>query len=165
MRIRRRPDPAGGCRAVFAHGQDWNAVGEIKAVEGTDFDFRKPAPLGPRLASTSEQMLQEKGLDHCFVVNGRRGIFREAARLTDPKSGRILEVWTTQPGGQVYAANFVSRRAAAERHYQPHSAVAFEAQHFPNAPNEPAFPSMAVTPAKPLHEVPEFRFKAVRQEQ
>ena len=140
-------------------------LGVIKTVEGTDFDFREPALLGPRLASTSEQMFQEKGLDHCFVVNGRQGILREAARLTDPKSGRILEVWTTQPGVQVYTANFVSRSAAAERHYQPHSAIAFEAQHFPNAPNEPNFPSAVVTPAKPLHEVTEFRFKTVGEEQ
>jgi aldose 1-epimerase len=136
-------------------------LGDIRAVGGTDFDFRKPARLGPRLASSSEQMSQENGLDHSFVVNGRAGSLRQAARLTDPKSGRVLEVWTTQPGVQIYTANFVSRRAVAERHYQPHSAVAFEAQHYPNSPNQPNFPSTLVSPAKPLHEVTEFRFKTV----
>jgi aldose 1-epimerase len=136
-------------------------LGEIRSVQGTDFDFRKPALLGPRLASDSPQMSQENGLDHSFVVNGRAGDLRQAVRLSDPGSGRVLEVWTTQPGVQIYTANFVSKRAVTERRYRPHGAIAFEAQHFPNSPNEPNFPSTAIVPGMPLHEVTEFRFKTM----
>jgi aldose 1-epimerase len=136
-------------------------LGEIRSVQGTDFDFREPALLGPRLASDSPQMSQENGLDHSFVVNGRAGDLRQAVRLSDPGSGRVLEVWTTQPGVQIYTANFVSKRAVTERHYRPHGAIAFEAQHFPNSPNEPNFPSTAIVPGMPLHEVTEFRFKTM----
>jgi aldose 1-epimerase len=133
-------------------------LGEILPVAGTDFDFREPAALGPRLASGTEQMSHENGLDHTFVIKGLAGTLRQAVRLTDPDSGRSLEVWTTQPGVQVYTANFVSRAAEQYRHYVPHSAIAFEAQHFPNSPNQPQFPSTVVTPAKPLRETTEFRF-------
>ncbi|HEY4078684.1 MAG TPA: aldose epimerase family protein [Rhizomicrobium sp.] len=134
--------------------------GEIRPVEGTDFDFREPAALGPRLASGTEQMRHENGLDHTFVINGAAGTLRRAVRLSDPDSGRSLEVWTTQPGVQVYTANFISAAAKDYRHYVPHSAIAFEAQHFPNSPNQPQFPSTVVTPAKPLRETTEFRFQA-----
>lgn len=137
-------------------------LGEIRPVEGTDFDFRKAARLGPRLASASQQMSNENGLDHTFVINGRPGDLRPAARLSDPASGRVLEVWTTQPGVQIYTANFISQPAAELRHYQRHGAVAFEAQHFPNSPNEPGFPSTVVKPDRPLHEVTEFRFTTMR---
>lgn len=136
-------------------------LGEIRPVQGTDFDFRKAARLGPRLASGSRQMSNENGLDHTFVINGHPGDLRPAARLSDPASGRVLDVWTTQPGVQVYTANFISRPAAELRHYQRHGAVAFEAQHFPNSPNEPGFPSTVVKPGHPLHEVTEFRFKTM----
>jgi aldose 1-epimerase len=135
-------------------------LGEIRPVGGTDFDFRKPTVLGPRLASGSEQMGHENGLDHTFVIDGAAGTLRKAARLTDPAFGRALEVWTTQPGVQVYTANFVSRDAKDRRHYVPHSAIAFEAQHFPNSPNQPNFPSTVVRPGSPLRETTEFRFPA-----
>jgi aldose 1-epimerase len=135
-------------------------LGDILPVRGTDFDFRKPTALGPRLASGTEQMSHENGLDHTFVIDGSVGTLRRAVRLDDPHSGRSLEVWTTQPGVQVYTANFISRDAKRYRDYAPHSAIAFEAQHFPNSPNQPLFPSTVVTPGKPLRETTEFRFRA-----
>jgi aldose 1-epimerase len=137
-------------------------LGEIRPVTGTDFDFREPTQVGPRLASGTEQMMHENGLDHTFVINGPAGTLRKAVHLSDPTSGRVLEVWTTQPGVQVYAANFVSRDAKQIRHYSPHSALAFEAQHYPNAPNQPNFPSTEVTPGHPLRETTEFRFLPAR---
>jgi aldose 1-epimerase len=133
-------------------------LGEIRPVAGTDFDFTKPALVGPRLASKDIQMRQENGLDHMFAVNGAAGTLRKAVRLSDPDSGRILEVWTTQPGVQVYAANSVQSSVKESRHYEPHGALAFETQHYPNSPNEKNFPSTVITPQKPLHEVTEFRF-------
>jgi aldose 1-epimerase len=133
-------------------------LGEIRPVAGSDFDFRQPALLGPRLASSDVQITQSKGFDHTFVVQGTPGRLRIAARLRDPKSGRSLEVWTTQPGIQVYTSNSVRPAVRDSRHYVPHGAVAFEAQHYPNSPNQPNFPSTVITPQRPLHEVTEFRF-------
>jgi len=133
-------------------------LGEIRSVLGTDFDFRKPAIVGQRLASKDIQMRQENGLDHMFAVNGTPGTLRKAVWLSDPVSGRILEVWTTQPGVQVYAANSVQPSVSKNRHYEPHGALAFETQHYPNSPNQPNFPSTEITPSKPLDEVTEFRF-------
>ncbi len=133
-------------------------LGEIRPVTGTDFDFRQPALLGPRLASSDIQITQSKGFDHTFVVRGTPGRLRIAARLSDPKSGRSVEVWTTQPGVQVYTANSVRPSVRDSRHYVPHGAIAFEAQHYPNSPNQPNFPSTVITPQTRLHEITEFRF-------
>jgi aldose 1-epimerase len=133
-------------------------LGEIRPVVGTDFDFTKPTVIGQRLASRDIQMRQENGLDHMFAVNGEPGALRKAVRLSDPGSGRVLEVWTTQPGVQVFAANSVQPSVRESRHYEPHGALAFETQHYPNSPNQPNFPSTVITPDNPLHEVTEFRF-------
>ena len=136
------------------------ATGEIRPVAGTDFDFTSPMVIGPRLASSDPQILHSKGIDHNFVVNGTAGRLRIAARLSDPGSGRTLEVWTTQPGLQVYTANYVHPQAALDRHYVVHGALTLEAQHFPDSPNHANFPSTELVPGKPFHEVTEFRFGA-----
>jgi len=133
-------------------------TGEIRAVAGSDFDFTKPVPLGPRLSSADPQIAAKKGLDHNYVIDGKSGRLRIAARLGDPASGRILEVWTTQPGVQVYSGNSVRPKVALDKGYVPHGAISFQTQHYPDSPNHPNFPSAEVTPAKPFHEVTEFRF-------
>ena len=133
-------------------------TGDLAPVAGTDFDFRRPTLIGPRLQSSSEQMILDKGFDHTFVIDGKAGHIRRAAKLDDPQSGRTLEVWTSQPGVQLYTANSVRQAVRDSRGYVPHGAIAFEAQHFPNSPNQPNFPSTEITPATPLHEVTEFRF-------
>jgi aldose 1-epimerase len=134
------------------------ATGEIRAVAGTDFDFTQPAAVGPRLASRDPQVRHSKGIDHNFVLNGKAGTLHIAARLSDPGSGRILEVWTTQPGLQVYTANYVHTQAALAKHFVVHGALTLEAQHFPDSPNHANFPSTVLVPGKPFHEVTEFRF-------
>ena len=129
-------------------------TGELRPVPGTAFDFRAPTAIGTRINDPDPLLVQAKGYDQNYAINGVPGTMRLAARLEDPKSGRVLEEWTTQAGVQVYTANYATK----EKGFVQHSAVALEAQAFPNAPNIAAFPSAEVTPKKPLHEITEFRF-------
>jgi len=135
-------------------------TGEIRDVAGSDFDFTKPVKLGPRLNSAEPQIASKKGLDHNFVIDGAPGRLRIAARMSDPASGRVLEIWTTQPGVQVYSGNSVRPKVALDKGYVPHGAISFQTQHYPDSPNHPNFPSTELTPDKPFHEVTEFRFPA-----
>jgi len=116
----------------------------VKAAR-TDFDFTTPQLLGPRMNSAAPEIATKKGLDHNFVIDGTPGKLRIAARLQDP-SGRVLELYTTQPGVQVYSANSVRPRVAKDKGYLPHSAISFQTQHYPDSPNHPAFPSTVLRP-------------------
>jgi aldose 1-epimerase len=133
-------------------------TGEIRDVAGSDFDFTHPTALGPRLASTDPQIAIKKGLDHNFVIDGTPGTLRPAVRLTDPASGRRLEVWTTQPGVQVYSGNSVRPKVALAKGYVPHGAISFQTQHYPDSPHHPDFPSTVLAPGQTFHEITEFRF-------
>ena len=136
-------------------------TGEIRSVSGSDFDFTQPTALGPRLASTDPQLAIKKGLDHNFVIDGVPGTLRPAVRLTDPGSGRRLEIWTTQPGVQVYSGNSVRPQVAIAKGYVPHGAISFQTQHYPDSPHHPNFPSTELVPGQTFHEVTEFRFSVV----
>jgi aldose 1-epimerase len=133
-------------------------TGEIRDVAGTDFDFTKPTALGPRLSSADPQIGIKKGLDHNFVIDGTPGELRPAVALTDPTSGRRLEVWTTQPGVQVYSGNSVRPKVAIAKGYVPHGAISFQTQHYPDSPHHPNFPSTELAPGQTFHEITEFRF-------
>lgn len=137
-------------------------TGEIRDVAGTPFDFRKPTPIGAHINDPDPMLERAKGYDHNFVINGKPGTLRLAARLEDPISGRVMEEWTTQAGVQVYSANYPPSPAAQAKGYRVHGAIALEAQAFPNAPNIASFPSARVTPQKPLDETIEFRFRLAR---
>jgi aldose 1-epimerase len=152
---------------LFAHaytpiGERSIPTGEIRKVEGTDFDFTAPQLLGSRMNSPASEIASKKGLDHNFVIDGPPGKLRIAARLKDP-SGRILEVYTTQPGVQVYSANSVRPQVAKDKGYLPHSAISFQTQHYPDSPHHPNFPTTVVTPGHPFHEVTELRFSTERR--
>jgi aldose 1-epimerase len=133
-------------------------TGELRPVPGTAYDFRTPRTIGARIADPDPALVLAKGYDQNYAINGIPGTMRLAARLEDPKSGRVLEEWTTQAGVQVYSANY----ASIEKGFAQHSAVALEAQAFPNAPNVPDFPTSVVTPKKPLHEITELRFSVAK---
>ena len=137
-------------------------TGEIREVAGTDFDFTQPQLLGPRLASSDPQIAGKKGLDHNFVIDGVPGALRLAVRLTDPVSGRRLEIWTTQPGVQVYSSNSVRPKVAIAKGYVPHGAISFQTQHYPDSPHHPNFPSTELSPGQTFHEITEYRFSMVR---
>jgi aldose 1-epimerase len=134
-------------------------TGEMRGVAGTAFDFRHPTPIGAHINDPDPLIQRAGGFDHNFALNGKPGRMHLAARLEDPKSGRVLEEWTTQPGLQVYSANYAPPPVALAKGYAIHSAVALEAQGFPNAPNIPSFPSTLLRRDEPYDEVTEYRFK------
>jgi len=133
-------------------------TGEIRAVAGTAFDFRQPTPIGTHINDPDPALVNAKGFDQNYAINGAPGALRLAARLEDPKSGRVLEEWTTQPGVQVYSANYSPPPVGLAKGYQKHSAVALEAQGFPNAPNIASFPSTLLVPGQEYRQVTEYRF-------
>jgi len=134
-------------------------TGEIAPVAGTPLDFGQPVRVGDIVDSTFVQIAQRKGLDVNLIVNGTAGTLRRAARLTDPGSGRVLTVWTTQPGVQIYSDNISGTvPGKGGKQYGSRYGLCFETQHYPDSPNHPDFPSTELRPGKPLHEVTEFRF-------
>ena len=120
--------------------------GELAAVDGTRFDFRTPRPIG------------EASYDHCFVVDGEAGVLRPAARLYAPTTGRVLTVQTTAPGLQVFTADTLD--PAAHGH-APRTGLALEAQGFPDAPNQPAFPSSILRPGQVYRQRTVYGFEAI----
>jgi aldose 1-epimerase len=138
-------------------------TGEMRNVAGTPFDFRRPTPIGAHINDPDPAIQRAHGFDQNFAINGKPGTLRLAARLTDPKSGRTLEEWTTQAGVQVYSANYPPPSVALIKGYRIHSAVALEAQAFPNAPNIASFPSARLPQDTDYHQVTEFRFITVPQ--
>lgn len=142
-----------------AFGPDKMVTGEIRPVQGTALDFRTPKPIGRDIASTEEQMRIGGGYDHCFVIRGPHGgAMRRSARLDHPGSGRTMELWTTEPGVQLFTANgldMVGRGGAA---YKPHCGVCLEPQHFQNSPNQPGFPATVLRPGERFRSRSEYRF-------
>ena len=119
-------------------------TGEILKVEGTPFDFRTPHAVGERIGDTSnQQIVNGTGYDHCFVLNKREpGELSYAVKCVEPNSGRMMEMWTTEPGVQFYSSNWLSGFAGnGGATYGKYSALCFEAQHFPDSPNRAYFPS------------------------
>ena len=134
-------------------------TGEIASVAGTPLDFRTPVRLGDILDSAFEQIARRGGLDINMIVNGTPGVLRPAARISDPKTGIVMEVFTTQPGMQLYSDN-VTRTTPGKggKPYGNRYSMSFETQHYPDSPNRPEFPSTVVTPSTPLHEVTVYKF-------
>jgi aldose 1-epimerase len=126
-------------------------TGEMADVAGTALDFRSPTPIGAHLRSSEPQMLIGRGYDHNYVLRkSRPGALELAARLTDPASGRTLELSTTEPGVQVYSSNNLRGDAvsAAGTTLRATDGLALETQHFPDSPNHPDFPSTVLRPGQ-----------------
>jgi aldose 1-epimerase len=135
-------------------------TGEIRPVEGTPFDFRKATPIGARIDAKDQQIASGGGYDHNFVLNGQAGTLRRAARVVEPTSGRVLEVFTTEPGVQFYTGNFLdgSLKGKGGRAYPRRSGFCLETQHFPDSPNHPEFPSTVLRAGNTYRSTTEFRF-------
>ncbi len=133
--------------------EDLIPTGTLNDVDGTVLDFREATPLGDRVG----ELTGTKGYDHCYVVRGQVGELRPAARVVDPKSGRVLEIETTQPGMQLYTANHLPGNERSNG-YGGHEAFCLETQHYPNAPNRPSFPTTLLKPGETLEEVTIHRF-------
>ena len=123
-------------------------TGELAPVEGTPVDFRKPTRVGDRIKSFGEP--QGFGYDHNFVINGREGQLKLAARVRDPKTGRQMEVHTTEPGVQLYTGNGLSEKIVglSGRPYVKHAGLCLETQHFPDSINHEEFPSVVLRPGE-----------------
>ena len=137
-------------------------TGELRPVDGTPFDFRSPTAIGARVNEPDEQLALGHGYDHNFVVNGQIGILREAARVADPKSGRVLEALTTEPGMQLYIGNHLDGSATGKSG-QPiarRSGFCLETQRFPDSPNHPEFPSSVLRAGEKFESTTVFRFGA-----
>jgi len=135
-------------------------TGSYTHVDGTPFDFRKPHTIGERIAQ-----VDGGGYDHCYVLNGS-GIDTKgppAARVEDPKSGRVMEVFTTQPGVQLYTANYLNPRYKSKAGaYGKHHAICLETQHYPDSPNKSQFPSTLLQPGEKYREATVHRFSVMK---
>jgi aldose 1-epimerase len=138
-------------------------TGELRSVEGTPFDFRKPTAIGERINGDDEQLKLGKGYDHDFVLDRSGHGLTLAARAVDPDSGRVLEVLTTQPGIQLYTGNFLDGTVHGKggKVYGRRSAFCLETQHFPDSPNKPNFPSTELKPGQAYHETTVFKFSII----
>ena len=136
-------------------------TGATTPVAGTAFDFRTPRAVGDRIRDASDpQIVVGRGYDHNYVLNGKAGgALRLAARLSDPKSGRALEILTAEPGIQFYAGNFIDGTTSgkAGKIYRQGDGIALEPQHFPDAPNKPQFASVRLDPGQTYSNVMVFR--------
>jgi len=134
-------------------------TGELKAVAGTPFDFTKATAIGARIGAPDPQLTIGKGYDHNFVLRAGTGL-RLAARVTEPRGGRVLEVLTTEPGLQFYSGNFLdgSLKGKSGKPYAFRSAFCVEAQHFPDSPNQPSFPSVVLKPGETYRQTTVYRF-------
>ncbi|HTP68069.1 MAG TPA: aldose epimerase family protein [Dongiaceae bacterium] len=138
-------------------------TGELKPVTGTPFDFLTPHAVGERINANDEQLkLGHDGYDHNFVIDGGGKKLVQAAEVYDPASGRVMQVWTTEPGVQFYTSNFLSGSIKGKKGiaYPRNGALCLETQHFPDSPNHPAFPTTELKPGQKFHSETVYRFSA-----
>ena len=135
-------------------------TGEIRSVKGTPFDFTTPHEVGERIDADDEQTKNGAGYDHCYVLNKEEaGTLTFAAKCVEPESGRTLEVYTTEPGVQVYTDNWATGYPGYHGATFPRrSAICFEAQHFPDTPNKGHFPSAVLNAGDTYHQVTIYKF-------
>lgn len=125
-------------------------TGEVTDVTNTPFDFRKLKLIGKDIDTKDEQLNRGFGYDHCWVLNNQNTGVRFAASAYEPKSGRLLEVYTDQPGIQFYTGNFLDGTASRrdKDFYEYRTGFCFETQHFPDSPNQKTFPSTVLCPGE-----------------
>lgn len=132
-------------------------TGELKPVKGTPMDFTTPQPIGSRFSRLTSKPV---GYDTNFVINGGGKALTLAARAYEPKSGRVLEVFTTEPGVQLYTANYLngSLTGKGSKVYRQHTGFCLETQHFPDSVNHPDFPSIILQPGQTYRQTTVFKF-------
>jgi aldose 1-epimerase len=140
-------------------------TGEIRKVDGTPFDFRKPTAIGARIGKDDEQIRFGGGYDHNFVLDRKEGEGMVlAARVREPKSGRVMEVSTTEPGLQFYSGNFLDGTITGKggHVYERRSGFCMETQHYPDSPNQPAFPGTILRPGEEYRSRTVYAFSVAR---
>jgi len=126
-------------------------TGKLATVAGTPFDFTKPTSIGARINDPKDEQIKfGGGYDHCWVVNGDIDTLRLAATAYEPTTGRMMEVFTTEPGVQFYTGNFLKGSITGKNGvvYAKRSGFCFETEHFPDSPNQPSFPSVVLKPSQ-----------------
>jgi len=135
-------------------------TGEIRKVTGTAFDFTSPRPIGAHICDDDEQLKFAGGYDHNFALRSKGAGIQKVARLYHPRSGRVLEVITTQPGLQFYSGNYLDGSLVGKggRAYVKYSGCCLETQHFPDSPNHANFPSTVLRPGEAYRHTTVFKF-------
>ena len=126
-------------------------TGELRAVKGTPLDFTTPTVVGARIENADDQLKLGKGYDHNWVLNQKSaGALTHAATVSEPTSGRVMEVWTTEPGMQFYSGNFLDSSITGKGGwtYAFRNGFCMEPQHFPDSPNHPSFPTTVLKPGQ-----------------
>jgi len=137
-------------------------TGELKSAAGTPFDFLKATAIGARINQDDEQLKFGNGYDHTWVINGRG--MRLAATAYEATSGRVMQVWTTEPGMQFYTGNFLNGTLTGKsgKVYARRTGFCFETQHYPDSPNQPSFPTTTLKKGQTLKSTTIYRFSARR---
>ncbi|HKE57184.1 MAG TPA: aldose epimerase family protein [Pyrinomonadaceae bacterium] len=135
-------------------------TGELKSVIGGPFDFTKSTAIGARINQPDQQLQFGKGYDHNYVLNGRMGTVHLAATVFEPTTGRVMEVFTTEPGIQFYTGNFLDGTLTGKsgKVYQQRYGFCLETQHFPDSPNQPKFPTTTLRKGQTMHSTTIYRF-------
>lgn len=136
-------------------------LGESAPVAGTPMDFVNEKPIGAEIKADFPALNYGKGYDNCWVIDGAEpGQLQEAAELYAPESGRVLTVYTTQPGVQIYTGNWLSGCPAGKNGhvYEDYTGVAIECQNYPDAPNKPEYPSSELRPGEVYEQAIIFAF-------
>jgi aldose 1-epimerase len=137
-------------------------TGDYAPVAGTPFDFRKPTTIGARINDPDQQLQYGPGYDHNWVINKPLGQFGLQARVYEPTTGRVMEVWSTEPGLQFYAGNFLDGTITGKggKVYQRRTGFCMEPQHYPDSPNKPQFPTTELKPGETYQTIIMYRFSA-----
>ena len=138
-------------------------TGEMRPVKGTPFDFTKPKPIGQNIYDESDEQIKfGGGYDHNFVLNKGAGGLTKAAEAYDSKTGRVLEVFTTEPGVQFYTGNFLDGKlyGKGNKAYNKRFAFCLETQHYPDSPNKPEFPTTTLRPGEKYQSQTTWKFSA-----
>ena len=137
-------------------------TGELRNVSGTPFDFLTSTAIGARINQDDEQLKLGNGYDHTFVINGTPGTLRHAATAREASSGRVMEVWTTEPGIQFYSGNHLNGAADGKQgtSYEPSSGLCLETQHFPDSPNHGNFPNTVLKAGHTYNSATIYKFSA-----
>ena len=134
----------------------------IESVKGTPFDFTKPTAIGARINEPNQQLKFGNGYDHNFVLNGPAGTMKQAAEVYSPKTGRVMQVLTTEPALQFYTGNFLdgSIKGKGGKMYNFRYGFCMETQHYPDSPNHPDFPSTVLKPGQRYQTQTVYKFSA-----
>ncbi len=135
-------------------------TGKLDDVTHTPFDFRKPKAIGKEIETTNEQLKRGLGYDHCWVLNNQDKGFRFAASAYEPTSGRLLEVFTDEPGIQLYTGNFLDGTLPTRdaKTYAHRTGLCLETQHYPDSPNQKDFPTTVLNPGDKYQSKTSFKF-------